>query len=85
MIERLKNLVVKQDRFDVLKKQVRRTLKNFSKNQPHAQARYFLDMSTVTPRCSLKEKLAVIDGTTDLDLDRIQKKNKKIGPNVFIS
>jgi insulysin len=67
VIERLKHLVVKQDRFDVLKKQVRRTLKNFSKNQPHAQARYFLDMSTVTPRCSLKEKLAVIDDITAKD------------------
>ncbi len=66
VIERLKHLVVKQDRFDVLKKQVRRTLKNFSKNQPHAQARYFLDMTTVTPRCSIKEKLAVIDGTEQI-------------------
>jgi len=67
IIRKLKQLQISEDRFHVLKKKIKRDLKNFGNNQPHLIGKYFLEVTTTYPRYTIDEKLTVIDYITKED------------------
>jgi insulysin len=62
ILERLVTFTVKQDRFDVIKQQVKRELKNFDKESPYYHAMYFLNEALQEKLWNYEEKLRLLQG-----------------------
>jgi insulysin len=69
IFNKLKHLEIKADRFAVVHEQMRRDYSNFSREAPHAHARYFMMMATIEPRWGWEEKLPILESITQSDLE----------------
>lgn len=73
VVERMRNLEIKEDRFQVIKEDVTRFIRNFELEQPYQHAVYDQQMALEAGRWHYTERLAVIDRLTADDVRAHQR------------
>eukprot|EP01121_Diplochlamys_sp_Union-15-3_P006598 TRINITY_DN1708_c0_g3_i6.p1 TRINITY_DN1708_c0_g3~~TRINITY_DN1708_c0_g3_i6.p1 ORF type:complete len:539 (+),score=83.70 TRINITY_DN1708_c0_g3_i6:161-1618(+) len=70
ILETLKTLVIKSDRFIVIKDMLKKSLLNIKTNQPYEHARSYLEFALLEPKWTTEEKLLFLD---DIELKETQE------------
>lgn len=70
VLEKMRSLVIKQDRFDILKEKMVRGIKNFNLEQPYSIAAYETGLYLEQRVWTNKERLAALDTLTYTDLQK---------------
>ncbi|CAF3867523.1 unnamed protein product [Adineta steineri] len=69
IIDRMINIKVNPQRFEIIKEKLKRSLQNFGRNDPHRMARYGVTYLTAEHQWNHSELLSCIDSITAHDLD----------------
>ncbi|UJR37824.1 hypothetical protein I4U23_030514 [Adineta vaga] len=69
IIDRMVNLVVKPQRFEIMKEKIKRSLQNFRRDVPYQMAHYGVTYLTAEHQWNKDELLSCIDGITVQDIE----------------